>query len=272
MATKEGGRADGKFVVMCQTPDVCKSPGAPVPYQIAGYLDDSAVRTSPNVNFLGKPVFTMHSRVATVVGDEAGVGLGVMSGSHLGMCRPIDHTPTVRANGHFVVFHRDSKFWMNCAGPDGPGNTMGRLYYLGPMFPVEVSPAGTVPDADPSIAAETAAEASFLSSALDAVGGIEGAIAGAQQLYGLATTDWSNPMAVLGAVGGVAGMAGLGDVAEAVGMAQQAYALATTDWSNPGAILGAAMNLGGPALKGLLGGGGRNAGVLEDLPPGVVLQ
>lgn len=78
-------------------------------------------------------------------------------------------------------------------------------------------------------------------------------------------------MAVLGAVGGVAGIAGLGDVAEAVGMAQQAYALATTDWSNPGAILGAAMNLGGPALKGLLGSAAQQ-GPIDHLPPGVVLK
>lgn len=305
MADKEGGRLS-QFIVTSLTPDVCKSPIYPVPYPIVGYLEQS-VRFSPNVRFKGQPVFHMQSRVATVVGDEAGVGGGVVSNVFKGFCRPITANPTVKSNGSLIVWHLGTMMWMNCAGPEGPGNTVGILRYLPPMVMIHVSPSGDIPPGDPPVAPETPAERGFLGGMgnsfveggcdggflgamgpggggllggglpggglLGSFGSPEGLVGLAQQAYGLATTDWSNPGAVLGAIGGVAGMSGFGEVAQAAALAQKGLALATTDWSNPGAILGAAMNLGGPSLlSGLMGGGGGGGegGFESDqLPPGI---
>ena len=191
------------------------------------------------------PTATVFSRIPQVVGDEAGAGGGVVSNVNKGFCRPIDFAPTVRVNGHCIIRDTTTKMWMNCAGPEGPGNTVGTLKYLALMTSASVGPSGETPPGDPSLAAENPAEAGFMESTMAELGGAEGVVGMAQQAYGLATMDWSNPGAVLGALGGVAGLGGLGDVAQAAGLAQRAYGLATTDWSNPGAILGAAMNVAG---------------------------
>ncbi|MFN9606523.1 MAG: DUF4150 domain-containing protein, partial [Planctomycetota bacterium] len=122
MAVNEGTRMDGQFLVMSLVPDVCKSPLVPVPYPIVGYLNQS-ILVSPNVRAAGKPIFHMGSRVATVVGDEAGVGGGVMSQVFKGMCRPVVPLPTVRVNGQRHQHHQLSFMLMNCSVPDGPFNT-----------------------------------------------------------------------------------------------------------------------------------------------------
>ena len=124
---------DAQAIVVCIAPDVCKTPlgGAmvPVPYTITSKLD-VAVDTAPKVNYGGLPAFTMASRLPTVKGDEKGVGGGILSGVNLGYCRPIEHSGTVRAHEQFIVRHNDL-FHMNCAGPDGVGNTYGRIVYIG---------------------------------------------------------------------------------------------------------------------------------------------
>jgi DNA-binding phage protein len=174
----------------------------------------------------------------------------------------------VNVNGSHILNDKMAYFWMNCAGPEGPGNTVGMLTYSGFMGQAAVSPSGETSGGDPSVSAETPGEAGFLGGQGFAEGGCMGPLPGmgdsplgggfldglmspegivglAQQAHGLATTDWSNPGAALGAIGGVAGMAGLGSVAQAAGLAQQGLALATTDWSNPGSALGTVMNLAG---------------------------
>ena len=138
---------------------------------------------------------------------------------------------------------------MNCAGPEGPHNTIGQVQFTGPMHAVDVPPSGMVPNCFPDINAETDAEGGMLGSLLDPVGGIEGLVQMGQQAYNMATTDWSNPGAVLGAIGGVAGMAGMKQMAEYAGYAQQGYSLATTDFSNPGAVMGATMNVSGTMMS-----------------------
>ncbi len=259
MADNEGARMEAMFMVISLVPDVCKSPIAPVPYPIVGYLDQSTL-VSPNVRTNGVPVFHMGSRVATVVGDEAGAGLGVVSQVTKGMCRPVIPALTVRVNGQLHTHHQMTLMLMNCAGPEGPCNTLGHLKYLGPMLNADVGPGGTIPvDPNPPIRAESFAEGGCMPK-LDSVGsalgggGLGDIVGLAQKAYGLATTDWSNPSAALGAIGGLAGMAGMGNLAQAAKLASGAAGLATADWSNPGSAIGAAMGVAGPMLGSLTGG------------------
>ncbi|MCY2967093.1 MAG: DUF4150 domain-containing protein [Planctomycetota bacterium] len=283
MAEHEGIRKDAQFLVMSICPDVCKSPLIPAPYPIVGYCDQS-ILVSPNVRSRGFPVFHMGSRVATVIGDEGGTGGGVMSQMLKGFCKPVVSTPQVRVNGQFVTYSDLTYMLMNGASPEGPFNTLGRVVFLGLMFFGDVSPGGTIPsDPNPAVSAETNAESSFLGQIQDLMGDVslEDLVGYGQQAYALATTDWSNPGAVLGAIGGVAGMAGLTGVAQVAGASQQAYGLATADWSNPGAAIGAVMGVAGPILGGLLPRGNSSNPCMPDLttpggvdvpslPPGLV--
>ncbi|MBN1853270.1 MAG: DUF4150 domain-containing protein [Pirellulales bacterium] len=290
MADKEGTRQDAQFMVISLVPDVCKSPTVPVPYPIVGYFNNS-IRTSPNVRFRGVPAFHMQSRVATVIGDEAGIGGGVNSNTFKGMCKPIIPVPTVRVNKQMINHHQLTLMWMNCLGPEGQGNTIGSVKFIGLMMSGPVGPGGTVPsNSNPPANAESIAEGGCMPK-LDALGGLGGGLENivglAKQAYSLATTDWSNPSAVLGTIGGVAGMAGMGNVAQAAQATQLGYSLATADWSNPGAAMGAAMGIASPMIassssgksapnpsfpntKDLGGSGGWKEGKTR-LPPGVIM-
>ena len=246
MPMKESGVANGQWMVIATVPDVCKSPTVPVPYPIVGLLSNS-VGHSANVRFSGSPVFTHGARVTTVVGNEAGIGGGVKSQVNKGFCRPITHNPTLRVNGKHVLNHQMAVFEMNCGGPEGPGNTVGMLVYSGFMGTANAGAGGTIPRTLP-FSCETPLESSFLESISSQVGGIQNLVDYGQQAYSLATMDWSNPGAVLGAIGSVAGISGFSEVAHVAGYAQQAYNFATSDWDNPGAVLGAASNIGGQLL------------------------
>jgi hypothetical protein len=223
---------------------------------------------SPNVRSAGFHVFHMGSRVGTVVGDEAGVGGGVASQVIKGFCKPITPVPNVRVNGHFTN-HNDITFMlMNGASPEGPFNTIGQVKFLGVMFFADVSPGGKIPaGANSIVAGENDGEIGCMPK-LDGLGGAGGGLGDlvglAQKAYGLATTDWSNPSAVLGAIGGVAGMAGMGGLAQVAGIAQSAYGLATADWSNPGSAIGGMMGIAGPLLSG-------GAAPKDEFPPGIVM-
>lgn len=268
MAVNEGTRMDGQFMVISLTPDVCKSPTAPVPYPIVGYLNQS-ILTSPNVRMRGVPVFHMGSRVATVTGDESGVGGGVVSQVFKGMCRPVVPIPTVRINGQFHNSHQVSLMEMNCAGPNGPANTLGHVKFIGPMYNAPVAPAGKVSMCNPPLEAESSKEKSCLPG-LDSLmpggggsgGGLGDIVKLGQTAYGLAKTDWSDPAAALGAISGVAGMAGLGGLSKAAGLGSQVAGLATADWSNPGSAIGAVMGVAGPLLGGGSGGSSGLGGAL----------
>ncbi|MEM9453383.1 MAG: DUF4150 domain-containing protein [Myxococcota bacterium] len=128
----EGLRTTPKAIVINIYPDVCLTPVGslmvPVPYRIVATLDDS-VKASSNV-MIGKHfVFTVASRVSRVTGNEAGVGGGVFSGVNLGWCRPITFFSSVTCNGEYITMH-DARFHMNCAGPEGTPNTVGKALYL----------------------------------------------------------------------------------------------------------------------------------------------
>lgn len=111
MARKQSG-----WIVVSILPDVCKTPMGssmvPVPYPVTAKLTDSS-STSANVNSNSHSIFLFdESMVVKTLGDQAGVGKGVKSGTVGGKCYPIEHSSTVRANGKYVVRHRD-KIGMN---------------------------------------------------------------------------------------------------------------------------------------------------------------
>jgi hypothetical protein len=246
MATLEGTRASAEFCVRNVVPDVCKSPAVPVPYQIVSFFN-CAVNFSTNVKFRKQPVFRHNSRLTTVIGNESGVGGGVASQVNKGWCRPIPGTlsTTIIVNGQQVGAHLKTYMFMNCAGPEGPPNTVGQVLFLGNMLPGPVAPSGKIPQGSFCGTPE------ITDQLKDMMGtDIDGLVEKGKMLYDLAKTDWSDPSAVLGAIGGVAGIAGLQDVA---GLAQKGKELfdkgkklydtgkklLNTDWSNPQQALAA---------------------------------
>ncbi len=118
-------------IIVCLAPCVCLTPSGgtmvPVPYMILSKLSWSD-RTVANVTFGGEQAFTMASRTTKVVGNEPGVGGGVVSGVNVGWCRPQSNKSTFFVAGHQVIQH-DCLYEMNCNGPDGPSNTIGKLTY-----------------------------------------------------------------------------------------------------------------------------------------------
>lgn len=243
MATREGTRASAEFMVLSMTPDICKSPTIPVPYAILAFFD-CAVNFSTNVNFRKQKAFHHKSRLSTVLGNETGVGGGVISGVNKGYCRPIDGTSStsVRVNGSFVDYHEGTYMFMNCAGPEGPWNTVGKVFFLGNMLPGPVAPSGKVPKSC------ICGTSDILTKLEDSVGSVDDLVKKGKMLYGLAKTDWSNPAAVLGAMGGLAAIGGLQDVAalaqKAKGLYDTGKKLIDTDWSDPKQALAALAGAG----------------------------
>ena len=123
MDDKETARQHGQPVVVFTQPDVCKSPVAPVPYPIIAPLTPS-INLASTVRATSVPTFTLKSRVPVVLGDEAGVGMGVKSGtfSGTGLTWPTGSSSTVRAE-KFLLVRNGDPFMMN------GGNTTGKLVY-----------------------------------------------------------------------------------------------------------------------------------------------
>jgi hypothetical protein len=143
VADLEATRQIGKAICVSKTPDFCKSPSAPVGYNIIAEFSES-IRTASTVRMTQCRAFTSNSRIATVKGDEPGIGGGVKSGVNLGFCKPIkEWSSTVKTEGHFTCRH-DTLMEMNCAGPDGPGNTVGKVIYVECYSCANVTPAGEV--------------------------------------------------------------------------------------------------------------------------------
>lgn len=128
MADKEATRKISEAILVCRTPDVCKTPMGtamvPVPYQIIAKFE-TAAEAATTVNFTDEPAFHMGSYLPSVIGDEGGVGGGLKTGSHKGKCYPLTHSSSVRVQGQWLVRH-DDLFEMNCSSP---GNTIGKVIY-----------------------------------------------------------------------------------------------------------------------------------------------
>lgn len=129
MADKHGAHQTSLVRVVSLVEDFCKTPVAPVGYMISQTLDVS-IRVATTVHGRGTPILNQNSRLVTVTGNEAGVGGGLRSGVNVGYCRPVRGlAANVRAEGRPIVRHH-TMMEMNCAGPDGPCNTVGIVYYL----------------------------------------------------------------------------------------------------------------------------------------------
>lgn len=272
MAQREGARKEGQFKVICILPDMCKTPGSsqPVPYQISSDLKDS-VRYSPNVNFMSHPAMTLDSRAAVVQGNEAGTDGGVKSEVNQGLCVPINGSPTVNVNGYPVLFQDATYMWMNTNGPDGQGNTIGKLIYMGQSVPVsETTDTPSVPNGATSIA-QTEAERRYLeqlgpTSFLKNLATTDSIVSLALMAPSAVTADWSDPGSILGAFSGLAGAGGIAGVSQAAGVAAQGCSLANLDFSNPGSILGAAFTAAGLGQMAGAALGGAGAGPNLPLP------
>jgi len=117
--------------IVCLSPCVCNTPMGgkmvPVAYMITSKLEWSE-RTVSNVTFGDEQAFTMESRTTNVTGNEAGTGGGVASGVHVGWCRPQSNKTSLFVAGEQVI-QDDCIFEMNCDGPDGSSNTLGKIAY-----------------------------------------------------------------------------------------------------------------------------------------------
>ncbi|MGV1832678.1 DUF4150 domain-containing protein [Agrobacterium vitis] len=123
---------DKNNAIVCLSPDVCLTPrgskDVAVPYMILSKLEASE-RTVKNVSFGGDEAFTMNSRTSTVTGNEAGTSGGVQSGVNTGWCRPQSNKTSFFVNGHQVI-QDNCLYEMNCSGPDGSSNTLGKLMFV----------------------------------------------------------------------------------------------------------------------------------------------
>ena len=133
MLTMTAARKNGTGgTVICLAPDVCKTQigqaTVPIPYMIMSQLS-FAIRTERTVKFTGLEAFTMNSRLDKVIGDEPGTLGGVKSGVNRGMCKPKSNHSTVTVGGYELI-QNDNLYEMNCSGPDGAGNTVGKLLYF----------------------------------------------------------------------------------------------------------------------------------------------
>jgi len=126
----------------------------PVPYPVVADLSN-AIEFVADVLINGDPaVVHAQSSQPTCMGDEAGTGGGILSGTVSGECRPMHGSRTVRA----------AKKWLLRVGDlcsmQG-GNTIG--IYVAMPAPIPCPRAGEPePDEDPPIVAQTRKEKAFL--------------------------------------------------------------------------------------------------------------
>jgi len=175
MARYEGARKTGQAIVVCTSPDVCRTPMGdstpPVPYQITANFSDSA-SVSPNVRFGGDPVFILDQSIITrVTGDEPGTAGGVKSGTNVNIVEPVEASKNVKVNKKRVVRHNDACKMNN-------GNTMGRVVYQPGRVEGEISVVRTETAEEAGKAVEKKGLWSKMSGvvhgALDAAGFIPG--------------------------------------------------------------------------------------------------
>ena len=127
-------KAGSAGMIVCMAPDVCKTQvgpaTVPIPYMIVSPLA-MAQKTVPTVKIGNLEAFTMDSHTSSCTGDEPGALGGVVSGVNMGACRPIQGNFTVMVDGK-PLCHTTNMFMMNCASPQGVGNTVGQLVFPGP--------------------------------------------------------------------------------------------------------------------------------------------
>ncbi|EOT8833098.1 PAAR-like domain-containing protein [Escherichia fergusonii] len=153
MADNVAARKDSGWIVVCTTPDVCKTPVGsstpPIPYRVTAKMEDAA-RPVPDVKANGKPVVVLtQSFIPKTLGDEPGVAKGVQSGTVGDISEPLEHSNSVKAGGHHILRH-DDQFYMNNK------NTIGRIQGQPP------STSKTAAESNPPVVPETPAEKGYL--------------------------------------------------------------------------------------------------------------
>lgn len=110
-APREGLRDTDQARIISLAPDVCRSPGTPVPYPVVDFCGHDQNYTA-SVRFTGQKAMVMRSNTSHVHGDEPGIGKGIKSNTVGGISEPITHAANVRAEGSHVIRHLD-RFYMN---------------------------------------------------------------------------------------------------------------------------------------------------------------
>lgn len=133
----EGSRDVGDGIIVCVTPDVCKTPVGssmvPIPYSITAKQGDDA-NTVATVRMTKKRAHNMGSLVTKCTGDAPGTGTGIKSGTVGSVCHPKTHSSSVRIRGKWAI--RDADMWeMNNR------NTVGKLTYVKTKETFEETPA-----------------------------------------------------------------------------------------------------------------------------------
>lgn len=140
MAPKEGSRDIGDGIIVCLSPDVCKTPVGsslpPVPYSITAKQADDA-NTVSSVRFTQKRAHNMASLVTKCTGDQPGTGTGVKSGTVGSVCHPKGHSASVRIRGKWAIRNTDEWYMNN-------KNTIGKLTYVKSTERFEETPAITL--------------------------------------------------------------------------------------------------------------------------------
>lgn len=108
---REGLRDTDQALIISLAPDVCRSPGTPIPYPVVDFCGHDENYT-PSVRFTGQKAMVMRSNTSHVHGDEPGIGKGIVSDTVGGISEPIEHAAQVRAEGSPVIRHLD-RFHMN---------------------------------------------------------------------------------------------------------------------------------------------------------------
>ncbi len=143
---KETARKLGEPIVVFLHADVCKTGPlkVPVPYPIIAPLS-SSIDIAATVRATQVPTFAMKSSVPLVIGDEAGSGGGVVSGTFAGTGStfPTGSSSNVRAEKSLLIRNGDP-FAMN------GGNTSGMLVYQPGGAPKGQVDAGGTPRKNPN--------------------------------------------------------------------------------------------------------------------------
>ncbi|EBQ9466056.1 protein Rhs, partial [Salmonella enterica subsp. enterica serovar Wangata] len=160
MADNVAARQATGWIVVCTTPDVCKTPMGsstpPVPYRVTAQMSD-AVQVVPTVNANGRPLVVLtQSFIPKTDGDEQGVAKGVQSGTVADICEPLEHSSSVKAAGYYVLRH-DDRFYMNCK------NTVGKIVGQTPSVSKSTS------DSNPEVVPETPEEKGFWKTLVDSL-------------------------------------------------------------------------------------------------------
>jgi uncharacterized Zn-binding protein involved in type VI secretion len=116
MAENLVARKEGGWKVVSASPDVCKTPMGssmpPVPYPVTANLCSSA-QAAASVRSNGHSVLVFDgSYTPTTLGDAAGIGKGIVSGTVGEKCWPKERSSSVRVEGKRVIRHGDA-YWMN---------------------------------------------------------------------------------------------------------------------------------------------------------------